>query len=903
MNRIAFTRDLLSRPTSWKRAALLIGVAVLLIGVVATALLVTGVLGGGAEEVEPAPLAATVQPTPTATPTESPTPTATPTARPTAADLAVAGRDLVEPTATVRPNVTPIPALPTFHPSVATPPAAHTPPAAAVADTPAAVDTRRPTALLPDTATPTATPTGTPTPTPTATLTPTPTATLTPAPTATLTPAPTATLTPAPTATLTPTATATPTETATPATTATPTATGTPIPTATGTPIPTATGTPIPTATGTPIPTATLTPTATPTETPTPTPTATHTPTPTATATATPISLWTLADFVNGAWLEQEDSRLARSIKQLGWAEDGIDGGEREVIQDLLYIAVVSRPAVSLIISQDWVVDGVDEVEAEAIGWMRNMGDADVISQVISLEWMRDGIDHAEVLTIEDLSYIGNESVEIVEALFALGWVRDGVVEVEDHLVDDLSALASGAPSTVLRIVKMPFLETVEPPDAGATAALRQMLSNNDAAFREVMSHWRVVDHGITDDMALVVSTLGGVARTSPSLIDTLLDPDDVTVERRTVDLPWTGDVELAVIRTGEGAERSIDLLEHAVREAERHMGTPLPTRYVGLLFEDAVSPGTAGTNFGSHIAVLPKFDVDDDSQEADSAGRVIAHEVAHYYWSDNAAWIDEGMAELIASESERVRVDSLVEVTNPPCAYAENILELEGLGVDQGEAGFECNYSLGERLFVDMYRTLGESKFRKGMLDLYLSSSVEDNADFFWGTSVGIDHVRKWFVEADEAAQNVLARWYDGTERYDPAVSDVDESNPRRRFEDIDVRVDDAYVSVGSNGPAVSRFSVDELTGWAYFVLELSYYHASGSREVPLEIVEYYEDGFVYRRRSSAFDANSSSVGGRFWYTVGPGASGRWAPGRYGVYAYAWDQKIADVSFRVTEE
>ena len=85
--------------------------------------------------------------------------------------------------------------------------------------------------------------------------------------------------------------------------------------------------------------------------------------------------------------------------------------------------------------------------------------------------------------------------------------------------------------------------------------------------------------------------------------------------------------------------------------------------------------------------------------------------------------------------------------------------------------------------------------------------------------------------------------------------------------------------------------------------MLELSYDLTSGSYEVPLEIVEHYEDGFVYRRRSSTFDASSSHVGGRFWYTVGPGASGRWAPGRYGVYAYAWDQKIADVSFRVTEE
>ena len=262
---------------------------------------------------------------------------------------------------------------------------------------------------------------------------------------------------------------------------------------------------------------------------------------------------------------------------------------------------------------------------------MRNVGDADVVSQIVSLDWVRDGIDHSEVLTIEDLSYIGNERVDLAEALLALRWVRDGIEEIEDGLIDDLAAIASGDASAALRIVAMPFLQTVEPPDSGATAALRQLLSNDSAAFREVMSHWRV-DRGITDEATVVVSTLGGVARTNPSLIDILLDPDDVMVERRTVDLPWTGEVELAIIRTAEGAERSMGLLEHAVREAERYMATPLPTRYVGLLFEDAVSVSTAGTNFGSHIAVLPKFDVDDGSQEADSAGRVIAHEVAHYY-------------------------------------------------------------------------------------------------------------------------------------------------------------------------------------------------------------------------------------------------------------------------------
>ena len=85
--------------------------------------------------------------------------------------------------------------------------------------------------------------------------------------------------------------------------------------------------------------------------------------------------------------------------------------------------------------------------------------------------------------------------------------------------------------------------------------------------------------------------------------------------------------------------------------------------------------------------------------------------------------------------------------------------------------------------------------------------------------------------------------------------------------------------------------------------MLELSYDFTGGSYEVPLEIVEHYDDGFVYRRRGDILTANSRYVGSRLWYTVGPGAAGRWAPGRYGVYAYAGEQKIADVKFRVTEE
>ena len=155
-----------------------------------------------------------------------------------------------------------------------------------------------------------------------------------------------------------------------------PTATSTAAATATPSPMPTATvpptATPIPplesTATSTqmatstpPAPTATATLSSAPTATSTPVATTTVSPTPTATASPTHTAAsFSLRDFTNGRWLEQQDPQLASSINQLGWTQDGIDGTEAEAIQDLLYIAVASRPVAASIVSLAWVLDDID---------------------------------------------------------------------------------------------------------------------------------------------------------------------------------------------------------------------------------------------------------------------------------------------------------------------------------------------------------------------------------------------------------------------------------------------------------------------------------------------------------------------------------------------------------------
>ncbi len=655
----------------------------------------------------------------------------------------------------------------------------------------------------------------------------------------------------------------------------------------------------------------------------TPTPTAAVAPTPTAQAAAseptpTPVPQVSLRSFTNGLWLEAEDPSLAASIKELDWVQDGIQGPETAVVQGLLDVAARDRSVASSVVALEWVQDGADDVEVGAIEWLGNIADTRVASAVVSLTWVRDGVDETEVKAIEDLSYVANRDADVALSIIALNWIEDGVDSVEVEAIDWMANMASAevASSVValdwvedgvedaevraieelsymtnvnakeaLRIVGMQFVETLEPPDVAALMSLRQLAAFRPDAFARVMRHEALGD-GVTDDLAPVIATLNGVARTNPGLIDVLLDPSNVLLEQRNIRLPLSGEVVLAVIRTRPGAARSIDLLEHSVRSAEALMGAPLPTRYVGLLYEEAVAGSSAGTNFGTHIAIVPRYDVDDGSQEASFAGHSIAHEVAHYYWRDNADWVDEGAADIMASIVDNARTGRPVGITNRPCAYAGSIAELEALELSRSEAEFTCNYSLGERLFVDLYRTLGEAGFVRGFRELNRHEPA------------GIEHVRQSFgLTGDNGAASVaIARWYDGIGPFPfPATEPTDPSLPS-----IGGQIDFAYVSLGQYGSPASTLPPEQSTEWLYVVLQLSY-KVSEARELPLKIVQYYQDGFAFEQRDVVLTVDDRHVGQWLWFPIGFAPSELWASGRYLVQVYMGERKIAEVEYEAT--
>ena len=348
-----------------------------------------------------------------------------------------------------------------------------------------------------------------------------------------------------------------------------------------------------------------------------------------------------------------------------------------------------------------------------------------------------------------------------------------------------------------------------------------------------------------------------------------------------------------------------MDLLEHSVRFAEEFMGEPFPIRFAGILFKKAAltAEGSAGANFGNVSSILPQYDVDDDSTVARRTAHVMAHEIAHYYWTGrNQTWVKEGAAEFMATMSEHARKDAPVIAANPPCAYMSSIAALERLSPQIPRGGgpwgaYSCNYSLGERLFLDLHHVLGDEEFRRGSRNLYLMLERQN---------VGIDEVSRAFkADRDDAiaaaVDTIIARWFDGTAAYD--ISRLDDAPAEPVLADWGGRITDSFISLDPEWPVKSRvnqFSIADHDGSVYVWLQFYLPATSEPKIIPLKYVEFYEDGLVYR--SSAITATFNRDWTRGWSRVNIGnlPGHQWATGKHGVQVYVDDQKVAELPYEV---
>lgn len=467
--------------------------------------------------------------------------------------------------------------------------------------------------------------------------------------------------------------------------------------------------------------------------------------------------LWEVSD---------KDLALAEDIISFHWLFDGITQAEVGLLSDLRFIARDDLSLAELIAALPWLRDSVTQVEAGLLSDLHYVarGDVALAEQLVSLPWVTDGLDESERITIERMQWIASDDVELAKAIAYKPWLNEGNLSNDAaRAVNSLYYIRDQDAALAHDILNMPFLETLEPTDTAALEAMSWLAYTEILALSEVLAH-PTLKEGITDEWAPVVALMDSVNEAAPAFLRPLLDPEQATVERRSITLPHTGNTDLVIIRTSPGVPRSMVLLERSVASVEEFMDTALPSNYVGLLFGTAVLGYSHGTNYGDYFVMLPEYDADDGSDSAEYAGHLMAHEVAHFYWRNNPNWLDEGLAELLAAISENHRTGAPVSIDYTYCPAGDNIALLERLDAAGVIYDYRCNYALGGQFFLELYETVGDTPFREGLYNLYLMSLVEDYADELDGSPVGIRQIQDAFQTHSTLVAPIVDKWYHGT-------------------------------------------------------------------------------------------------------------------------------------------
>ena len=494
---------------------------------------------------------------------------------------------------------------------------------------------------------------------------------------------------------------------------------------------------------------------------------ASPTPSPTPTATPTPAPTIPFSDLDRAADLEDEKPDDAKRIKALPWVADGVDESEREAAEALIWAAIRRPDTFDALLLLPWALDDVTSHESIAIYRIRRIASRsqNLAIGLAAKSWVRDGItpDEAQVIySLHQIVKIEDDSLQsqnLADRLLAKSWVQDGITPDEMQVIYSLrriihvedDSLQQEVIEKAVEILDMPFLDSVESPDAMAFHEMAWIERAGTAEFLRIMAHPTLSD-GITDEEAKIVTLLHSTNKYMPEYVDVLLDGDSVFLEERTIDLPHTGQTLLTIIRLRNVKTQSMDVLEHAVRVNEEYMGHPYYTNWIAELFIADPRERGAEAHHYSHFT----FDEDKDDRTWERAF-YITHEVAHYYWRDippplgrnNPSWLNEGAANFLGLVGENKLDGTPIHLDSrprPPCAYATTIAELEALNPKRGTDQFRCNYRLGEALIFELYHTLGEDAFQQGFRTLYRKSLHDDPTDDCEGIGLGICHVEAAF-------------------------------------------------------------------------------------------------------------------------------------------------------------
>ncbi len=131
----------------------------------------------------------------------------------------------------------------------------------------------------------------------------------------------------------------------------------------------------------------------------------------------------------------------------------------------------------------------------------------------------------------------------------------------------------------------------------------------------------------------------------------------------------------------------------------------------------------------------------------------LFAHEASHYYWKSRPSphcvpadadvsryiWLSESAATFIEYmiygsspwKFRPVTLDEFFWFGHSPCTIVDSIAEFEKLQVDETDSWeyYDCQYTLGTRLFHELYNNMDETAFRLALRRLYLHTHFDTPA------------------------------------------------------------------------------------------------------------------------------------------------------------------------------
>ena len=512
---------------------------------------------------------------------------------------------------------------------------------------------------------------------------------------------------------------------------------------------------------------------------------------------------------------------------------------------------------------------------SEARNWkFAEQANPAVAAQIRSIGWIADGLQTAdEFNAAERLVNVGLEAPEVLNALLASDEFKNGLRPMDLPALLSLQRMAQDRPERLGQL-------------AGA------------GWFRD----------GLTTAEAAIVAALYERSRfLSPEFDAIVADPGTLNVELGAATSRSGSIVPIAIVRSGPAPAGSpvMAVAQAAVPVFEGMFDADFPTPAIVIHVTDYVAGVAAGTNYQTHVTLLPEID---DNSKPDFAPHAVFHEIAHYYLYAEPVWHAEGGADFAATYARHVTAGAPLEATNYPCAGASSISELELRSPDdpqeaQADAGlWRCNYYLGERLLLALYRQLGEERFLRAWRALYARLAADPSypsQQELTESDIRVEWLRAGGMEMQPDLERIWDQWYRG--RASTVVEGVSDPAPvDPTLPTVNGRVDQAYVALSVDGQPVNGFSASDVEGWVYLTLKYSYSISGDPRQLQFEVVEYFEDGFTNSRRRVPVRFESQFAGGTQWLSVGPTTPLRWAPGRYWAYVYESGRKIAEVQFDV---